>query len=119
MGGRSVQLDVPRVESRDLFGSQMAARSDWFDAACRQTRENPVALKLFDRLWAVWRKRFTFPVLARNVKDGGEGLQKSIGYSPGAAAWVGQGGSLRQDGVANIVFGIPESKASGPRSKTN
>jgi len=105
-----VQLDVPRVENRDLIGTQVAAKSDWFDAAQRKIIEAPAALKLFDGLWRKWKKQFTFGVSARNVKHGGESLYPSIGFSAGAAQWAKQGGGLRQQGVDNIVFEIPNEQ---------
>lgn len=112
-----VQVDVPRVEKRDLIGVQVAAKSDWFDAARRETKESSVALRLFDRVWARWKKHFTFPVSARNVKTGGEAVYPSIGYSAGAATWSQQGGAWRQESVANIAFSIPRDHEQGTRRK--
>jgi hypothetical protein len=108
-----VQLGVPRVENRDLFGVELAAKSDWFDGARQVIRESPVALKLFDRLLRKWKKQFAFGASATNVKHGGEAIYPSIGYSPGAAAWHREGGALRQTAVANIAYGIPSPDTRG------
>lgn len=112
-----VQLDVPRVENRDLFGIELAAKSDWFDAAQHQIKESPVALKLFDRLWRKWKKVFTLGASARDVNTGAEALYASIGFSAGAATWSQQGGALRQEGVANIAFSIPQPGEQGARRR--
>jgi hypothetical protein len=103
-----VQLDVPRSDGPCLLAAQIAARSDWFDAKEQKSMESSAALLLFDRFWSHWKRRFTFPVWARNRTTGAEAPYQSIGYSRGAAEWCRCGGELRQEGVGNIDFKIPE-----------
>ncbi len=111
-----VQLDVPRLKGRCLFASQIATKSDWFDAKRQKVMKNPAALRLFDRFWSIWKKHFMFPVWARNRKTGAEAAYRFIGYSKAAADWFQQGGELCQEGVNNIEFTIRlgASAASGP-----
>jgi hypothetical protein len=102
-----LQLDVPRTEETCLLATQIATKSDWFDPASGKVLENSRAIELYDRFWKQWRKRFRFPVFARNWSTGVEAPYASIGYSSGAAQWAKQHGCLRQRGVANIEFRIP------------
>lgn len=103
-----VQLDVPRTEGKCLLLVQVATKSDWFDSESKRIMESEVSMMLFDRFWAKWKKRLSFPVWGRNRKTGAEAAYRSIGYSKGAATWVAQGGSLRQEGADNIEFVIRE-----------
>ena len=86
-----VQLDVPRVDGACLRAVQIAAKSDWFDAGEQKVLKSPTALKLFDKLWARWKKHVAHPVWARNVVTGTEMAYRTIGYSVGAADWYRRG----------------------------
>ena len=101
-----VQLDVPRLKGNCLLASQLATKSDWFDAKQQEVMDNPATLHLFDRFWSKWKKHLRFPVWARNRQSGAEAPYQSIGYSKGAAEWFERGGQLCQEGVANIEFKI-------------
>lgn len=107
-----VMVDVPIVDGAQLFASQIAARSDWFDKGAGQIRENKEALKRFDKVWKVLAPRLRFPVRARHVLSGAESSYSNIGYSAGAADWFRDGGRLRQQGVANIEFLIPDAASA-------
>ena len=102
-----LQIDVPRGDEHSMLACQVAAKSDWFDKQDQVMKDNPTSLRIFERVWALWRSRVTFPVVARNRKTGAAAPYRSIGYSAGAAEWVRKGGALRQEGVDNIQFELP------------
>lgn len=99
-----VQIDLPRTNGTRLLASQVATKSDWFDAARQTVVDNPAALRLFDRFWSKWKKHLMFPVWAKNRITGAEAPYRSIGYSEAAAEWFLRGRQLCQDGVDNIEF---------------
>jgi len=104
-----VMVDVPRVDGGQLFSIQAATRGDWFEKTTGAVHENKDALKRFDKVWKDgFASRLGFPMVARNVISGAEAAYSSIGYSAGAAEWWRGGGRLRQRGVDNLEFIIPQ-----------
>ncbi|AKT40646.1 uncharacterized protein CMC5_048020 [Chondromyces crocatus] len=101
--------DVPNIEDEKLFAIQVGARGDWFDKATGMVCENNEALKQFGRVWKKFAQRLRFPTRARNMTTEAESSYASIGYSAGAADWFRHGNRLRQRGVENIEFLIPET----------
>ncbi|WP_404366235.1 hypothetical protein ACIHQR_36725 [Corallococcus coralloides] len=104
-----VVVDVPGVEDDRLFVVQIGARSDWFDKTAGMVRENKHALKWFDRVWRRFAQRLRFPTLVRNIVTGVEASYSSVGYSAGAVDWFRSARRLRQRGVENIEFLIPDT----------
>ena len=104
-----VQIDVPRVLDDTLRLCQVGAKSNWWNKTKSVSEENRSSLRFFDKLWRVLRAHLTFPVWATNVRTGASAEYKTIGYSEGAANWYLEGGSLRQEGVANIKYQIRQS----------
>jgi hypothetical protein len=105
-----VQLDVPRIQGSCLFLVMLAGKSDWYDRNLRQVLEKRDALKRYDRIWRRWKPRVFTPMLVRDIPTGVGRLYSSVGYSAGAAEWVRQGGILRQEGVANNEYLLPDQR---------
>jgi hypothetical protein len=104
-----VVVDVPRIQGSSLFSVQFAARSDWYDSDRREVLEKRDAMKRFDRIWRKWKPRVRSPMRVRNRVTGTEGTTSGVGYSVGAEEWVRRGGVLRQEGVMNQEFLLPEA----------
>jgi hypothetical protein len=81
-------------------------KSSWLDF------DNPAVLEFFDKFWRQWKKHFRYGVISKNIKFGGEGFARDIGYSPGVVKWQRKGGELGQEGVANGRFFLPPSAES-------
>jgi hypothetical protein len=103
-----VLVDIPRIQGSSLFCVQFAAKSDWYDRDRRQVMEKRDAMKRFDRIWRKWKPRVRSPMRARDRVTGAEHTYKDLAYSAGAEEWVRQGGNLRQAGVINVEFLLPE-----------
>jgi hypothetical protein len=101
-----VTISVPRIAARTLLVCQLGARSDWWDSLQSKIRENPAAIRLYDRIWRRLKTRLRFPVWAKNVSTGVASPYASVGYSKGAKDWIRFGGKLAQEGVANIEYEI-------------
>jgi hypothetical protein len=103
-----VVVGVPRIQGSSLFCVQLAARSDWYDRDRREVMEKRDAMKRFDRIWRKWKPRVRSPMRARDRVTGAEHTYKDLRYSAGAEEWVRRGGVLRQEGVMNQEFLLPE-----------
>jgi len=103
-----VQANVPKVQDNRLFCIQIGARRDWFDRDTGSIHINKDAPKRFDRIWRRFATQLRFPIRARNLVTGAEAAYSSFGYSPGAAKWWAEGGQLRQRGVENLEFMLPD-----------
>jgi hypothetical protein len=103
-----VVVGIPRIQGSSLFCVQLAAKSDWYDENRREVMEKREAMKRFDRIWKKWKPHVRSPMRGRNRVNGAEGIVSGVGYSAGAEEWVRQGGNLRQEGVANAEFLLPE-----------
>jgi hypothetical protein len=101
-----VVMSVPRTVGSKLLVCQLGARSDWWDPVQSTVRENPAAIRLYDKVWKRLKTRLTFPVWGKNVITGAASPYRSMGYSQGAKEWTRSGGILAQEGVANIEYEI-------------
>jgi hypothetical protein len=107
-----VLVEVPRLEESRLFCIQIGARGDWFDKDAGVARDNKAALRRFDRVWKAVATRLRFPIRAKNVVTGAAASYSSFGFSAGAAEWWTRGGQLRQRGVENLDFMIPDAQSA-------
>jgi hypothetical protein len=101
-----MDLPVPKMENGCLRMIQIGAKSDWYDSATGRVFESPISLRLFDRFWRRWKKRFTYGVWAKNRVTAGEAFYSDIGCSAGAAEWFRRGGRLSEEDGSNIEYSI-------------
>ncbi len=103
-----IDVDVPKVQGRYLEKATAGVKSDWFVSVDVPYRENPEALKLFERFWRKWKPHFRYGLVSRNIKTGAKGFDRGVGYTPGAAEWARGGGILTAEFGANGEFTLPD-----------
>ena len=106
-----LQLDLPREVGSQLFLADFAMKSDWYDKSSKELETNNELPKLYRKLRADFRKEFTSPVWAVNMKTGGISAYSDMGISKLASQWESDGGELRQEGVDNVRFSGNEIRA--------
>lgn len=97
----------PRPDSNALFMASLSARSHWLDSASDRDFENPTSLKIFDRIWRLWKPRLCIGVECRSETGGKPGLARHIYYSRGALEWQVAGGVLRDYMAPMNDFSVP------------
>lgn len=99
-----LQLDIPKENGNVLYLSDLAVKTDWYDAVEKKTYENKELIKFYNKIKKILKDNLSSPIFAMNTKTGGTATYKDMAYAESAREWEENGGELRQLGVENVKF---------------
>lgn len=102
-----VCVHLPFVEGTTLYMADIGIKFQWFDPATGTTTTNHELVRLFGQIARRLRKRLTFLIAISSLATHASSIDKSVGYSQGARAWLENSGKWRQEGVQNTEFTLP------------
>ena len=103
-----VQMDIPRIINGNLLRCQFGAKSDWYDLEKEALLEDKTSIELFNKIWRFIRRKFKNPVAINNIAYEVSNTYRDLYYSQGAETWYKNGGGLRQEGLDNLIYEIPD-----------
>lgn len=100
-------VNLPFVERKTLYMADIGAKDSWLDLATKTTTVNPEVLRICERVIRKLRKRLKYGAIVSSIVTNKGHVDKTIGHSEGARAWLENAGEWQQEGSRNIRFYLP------------